>query len=75
VREEVGDPDLESWRLVWVRGLRYKLYDDGRFYDLKLDPAESCRIPPGGGSAEAEAARQEFRTVLQQYIVPAKRTQ
>ena len=54
VAEELGKPDLEPHRLVWVHGLRYKLYDDGRFYDLHEDLAEARRIPPGSGSAEAE---------------------
>jgi hypothetical protein len=50
------------------RGLRYKLYDDGRFYDLQNDLAEEQRIPVGQGSAEAEAARKPYETVLQSVL-------
>jgi hypothetical protein len=64
VRKESGDPELEAWRMVWVHGLRDKLYDDGRFYDLELDPAEARRIPPGEGSPEANAARRRLQAVL-----------
>jgi len=64
VRAERGEPDLASWKLVWVRGQRYKLYDDGRFYDLERDPAEAHRIPSGQGSAAAEVARADYQRVL-----------
>ncbi len=68
VAQEVGDPDLESYKLVWVRGLKYKLYNDGRFYNLKDDLAEQHRIPPGGGSPEAEAARRKFQKILDERL-------
>lgn len=64
VRKEVGKPDLESFRLVWIRGMRYKLYNDGRFYDLESDLEESRRILPGKGSREAEAVRKQMQKVL-----------
>ncbi len=51
--------------MVWVHGLRYKLYDDGRFYDLQRDPAEARRIPPGEGSPEA--ARRRLQAILDRY--------
>ena len=67
VAEELGKPDLKAYRLVWVHGHRYKLYNDGRFYDLKEDLAEARRIPPGEGSPEAEAARRRFQAILDGY--------
>jgi hypothetical protein len=38
---------------------------DGGFCDLQNDLAEEQRIPVGQGSAEAEAARKQYETVLQ----------
>lgn len=67
VAKELGKPNLKRYRLVWVRGLRYKLYNDGRFYDLQEDLAETRRIPPGKGGAAAEAARKELSAVLGKY--------
>jgi arylsulfatase A len=64
VATELGTPDMEAYRLVWVHGLRYKLYNDGRFYDLREDLAEARRVLPGKGAAEAEAARARFQTIL-----------
>jgi len=68
VQQELENPELEAWKMVWVRGLRYKLYDDGRFYDLEADPAESERIPTGKGLSDAEAARRQLKAVLQRYL-------
>ena len=68
VRAEVGNPNLESWKMVWVHGIRYKLYADGRFYDLDVDPEEAHRIPLGSGSAEAEQIRNKFQAVLKEYV-------
>jgi arylsulfatase A len=68
VATELGQPDLKATRLAWVRGLRYKLYNDGRFYDLQDDLAEARRILPGKGTAEAEAARARFQTILDESL-------
>jgi arylsulfatase A len=68
VAQELGKPDLEPFRLVWIHGRRYKLYNDGRFYDLYEDLAETRRILPGSGSAEAEAARREYQAILDRYL-------
>ena len=56
VQAEVGKPELESWKMVWVHGIRYKLYDDGRFYDLEVDLEESNSIPV----AQAPSKRKRF---------------
>ena len=47
----------------FVRNQRFKLYDDGRLYDVSADVLEQHPIPPGEGSAEAEAARKAFQAV------------
>jgi len=64
VRAELGKPNLKADRPVWVHGSRFKLYRDGRFYDLKDDLAEARRIPPGKGTPEAEAARAKYQAIL-----------
>jgi arylsulfatase A len=69
VAQELGKPDLEPFRLVWVHGLRYKLYNDGRFYDLKEDLEEAKCIPVDAGSAEAEATRKRFQAILDQFLL------
>jgi arylsulfatase A len=67
VAEELERPDLKPFKLVWVHGHRYKLYNDGRFYDLRKDLAETDRIPPGEGSPEAERTRRRFQAILDEY--------
>lgn len=37
------DPDQVT---VWVRDEKYMLYQDGRFYDLTIDPTQSKPTPP-----------------------------
>jgi arylsulfatase A-like enzyme len=64
VQQEVSDPALKAYPLHWVRGLRYKLYNDGRFYDLQNDWPEARQIKPGTGGQEAEAARIQFQAIL-----------
>ena len=64
IRAELGKPDLQAYRQVWVHGRRFKLYNDGRFYDLKTDLAEAHRILPGKGTPEAEATRRKYQTIL-----------
>ncbi len=68
VAKELGDPDMEPYKLAWVRGRRYKLYNDGRFYDLKYDLAEQRRIGRGKGSIEAEKVRRKFQEILDGYL-------
>jgi arylsulfatase A len=72
VRKELGLPDMEAYPLSWIRGRRYKLYSDGRFYDLKTDYAEARRIAPGRGAPEAEAARKRLNAVLEAHRAKAK---
>ncbi len=46
----------------WVRDHRWKLYDDGRFFDLSRDPLETG--PPIEPAGEGRAAAERFRQVL-----------
>ena len=48
----------------WARTQRWKLYGDGRFFDMADDPAELSTIAIGSGSAEAEAARKQLQLTL-----------
>jgi arylsulfatase A len=68
VAKETGQPGLKPYDLSWVRGLRYKLYSDGRFYDLETDMAEEHRIAEGAGGDEAEAVRARSRAVLDEQL-------
>ncbi len=64
VAEELGKPDLEAYRLVWVQGTKYKLYNDGRFYNLEKDLAESHHIASGQAGPEGERIRRQFQQIL-----------
>jgi arylsulfatase A len=46
------------------RDHRYRLYHDGRLYDVLTDPEETTPIAKGQGSVEAEAARTKFEVEL-----------
>jgi arylsulfatase A len=47
-----------------IRDTRYKLWDNGRFYDLEADPGEE-RPLAAGTNATADAVRAKFQMVLQ----------
>lgn len=49
---------------LWVRDQNWKLYGDGRLYDMKNDPSEKNPIPADTNDKEAAAARQRFTGVL-----------
>jgi arylsulfatase A len=49
---------------LFARDKRFKLYDDGRLYDVPADRLEQKPIPEGQGSPEAEAARAKLRAAL-----------
>jgi len=54
-----------QWRgKAWVRTHRWKLYRDGRLFDMDADPREKHPVKPGEGSDEADAARRRLRAVL-----------
>ena len=48
---------------VFARDQQYKLYDDGRFFDVAADPMEEAPITKG----DAKAAYKKLKAVLEQY--------
>jgi len=48
----------------WARGRRFKLYHDGRFYDVPADVLEESALSEEGLSEEAGAARARLASVL-----------
>ena len=52
------------YRQRWAQDKRWKLYDDGRFFEYAADVLEKRPIPEGEESAEAEATRHRLQTVL-----------
>ena len=63
------DP-LPGWGKVgyslqrWAQDKRWKLYDDGRLFDVRADVLEARSVFPGEGGPEAEAARRKLQPVL-----------
>ena len=56
--------DKDKFKLEeWARNKRFKLYRDGRLYDVPADPLEQHPLPPNAG-AEATAARRALQPVL-----------
>jgi len=62
-----GDPSKKD--VAWVRTARWKLYFDGRLFDMKNDVREKKPIEPGEGSGEAKAARKELQHVFNTEIL------
>jgi arylsulfatase A len=59
------DPRHGRWaRTRFARNKRWKLYDDGRLFDVGADPLEQTPVLPDQGGAAADAAR----TLLQQAL-------
>ncbi len=52
---------------VFARTQRYKLYADGRFFDVPADPLEKRPLPADGLGPEAERARRMLQAVLDRY--------
>jgi arylsulfatase A-like enzyme len=48
----------------FARDQRFKLYGDGRLFDISNDVLEEKEIPAGEASPEAQAAREKLQTVL-----------
>ena len=48
----------------WLRDQRWKLYNDGRFFDVKNDPQEKKALRAGALSAEGKAARERLRKAM-----------
>ncbi len=59
------DPRHGPWaRTRFARNKRWKLYDDGRLFDLVTDPLEQAPVPAGGGGTDAGAARKLLQEAL-----------
>lgn len=55
------EPDGESSGLFWMRNQRWKLYSDGRFYDMSSDPEEKTPLKEDSLSEEARTSWEELR--------------
>jgi|GEM_PF-3842958 len=51
---------------VFVRDQKYKLYGDGRFYDVENDVLEQNPLPQNKVVGDALTARETFQAVLNQ---------
>jgi arylsulfatase A len=54
----------QSGAKAWVRTKRWKLYRDGRLYDVQNDPLEESPIPAAADTAEISAVRNKLARVL-----------
>lgn len=65
-----GQPSPRKWAFVehrgkhWVRDHRWKLYDNGRLFDVSRDRAEKTSLGEDDGNYEANAARRRLNAVL-----------
>lgn len=65
-----GQPSPRTWAFAehgkkyWVRDRRWKLYDDGRLYDVENDPREREPVLPEAGSPMAASARTRLSKVM-----------
>ena len=48
----------------WVRTKQWKLYRDGRLYDMKNDPLEKTPIDLSAASSQTKAARNKMQSIL-----------
>ena len=62
----------KPWICRYVRGARYKLYGDGRFYDLQADLDERHPIRPDTGPKDAEQARKKYQKLLDRFARETK---
>lgn len=60
-----------STKARFIRDQRWKLYDDGRLFDLKADPDEKTAIDPARDNAVQASARARLQPVFQE-MVPEK---
>ncbi len=61
--EEYSDP-YKHPEIRFARTQRYKLYGDGRLFDLSADVEEKHVLEAGSDSAEAKAARRKLQSAL-----------
>ena len=62
------DPDWGTFENTrFVRNQRWKLYDDGRLFDVPSDPLEENPISQSQGSSEASNARRKLQVALDSF--------
>ena len=49
---------------AWVRMKKWKLYRDGRLYEMERDPLEKSPILPGSDTADSSAVRKKLQMVF-----------
>jgi arylsulfatase A len=49
---------------AWARTQRFKLYRDGRLYDIENDPLEESPIRPGDDTDQTVTIRKKLQTAL-----------
>jgi arylsulfatase A len=62
INKETNPPDR------WAQDHRWKLYEDGRFFDIPADIYEQRAIPVGQGGPDADSARKKLQHVLDTLI-------
>jgi len=69
------NPRWGQWQpSCYVRDKRWKLYQDGRLYDIPTDPGERNPIAAGSGGGEATAARKRLQSVLDSLAISLPET-
>jgi arylsulfatase A len=58
------DDKYRHWEVRYARDKRYKLYDNGDFYDTQLDVLETHRLTPRLSHRDARTAREKLQAVL-----------
>ena len=48
----------------WLRDHRWKLYEDGRLYDLTIDPEETSAVFPEDDTPDQAGAREQLEPVF-----------
>lgn len=62
------DPNWGSFKsATYVHNKRWKLYSDGRFYDVKNDPEELNSIPETALTPKARKAKKKLAGILEKY--------
>ncbi|MCA9153419.1 MAG: sulfatase-like hydrolase/transferase, partial [Planctomycetales bacterium] len=60
------EPDGSSSGLRWVRTGDWKLYNDGRLFNMKVDEREQYTLSTADDTTEAKAARQQLLAAFRQ---------
>jgi arylsulfatase A len=68
-----GSPRLESPGGHWARTRRFKLYGDGRLFDLESDPLEEQPVGSDADTAASAPERRRLQRVFEQLEVPSTR--